>query len=197
MTDLETDARDVCYDEAMSPTRSVTAEELLHMGEGRRELIRGEVFELTPTGARHGRIQIRIGRLLDEFLERSGLGHVVSSETGFVLAVDPDTVRAPDVAVIQAERFAAHREETGFLHLVPDLAVEVVSPRDTFADVEAKARMWLDHGAGTVWVVEPDSRRVLVYEPGRDRRDVGSDESIELPDLLPGFSETVSRFFPE
>jgi len=196
MPDLDPTARIVCYDEPMSSTHHITADELLRMGEGKRELIRGEVMELTPPGVRHGRIQLRVGRLVEEFVDRSGLGHYVTAESGYLLASKPDTVRAPDVAVVTADRVAGFEGEVGYLPLAPDLAVEVVSPSDSFLDVETKARMWLEHGTRVVWVVEPDSRRVLIYEPGKDRRDLGEEDTLDAPDILPGFSVPVTRVFP-
>ena len=166
------------------------------MGEGKRELILGEVVELTPPGVRHGRIQARMARLLEEFVDRSRLGDFVTTESGYRLRSEPDTVRAPDVAVVSAARVADYEDEIGYLPFAPDLAVEVVSPSDSFADVETKARMWLEHGTRMVWVVEPDSRRVLVYETGKDRRDLALDEVLETGDILPGFSVPVTRLFP-
>lgn len=196
MPDLDPTARIVCYDEPMSSTHHITADELLRMGEGKRELIRGEVMELTPPGVRHGRIQLRVGRLVEEFVDSSGLGHYVTAESGYLLASKPDTVRAPDVAVVTADRVAGFEGEVGYLPLAPDLVVEVVSPNDSFSDVETKARMWLEHGSQVVWVVEPDSRRVLIYELGKHRRDLGDDDTLDAPDILPGFSVQVSRLFP-
>ena len=78
-----------------------TAEDLLCAGDiGRSELIRGELAMMLPTGGQHGRIAMRIGSALAEFVDRHGLGEVLAAETGFVLARDPDTVRAPDVTVV-------------------------------------------------------------------------------------------------
>ena len=165
------------------------------MGEGRRELILGEVVELTPPGLRHGLIQARITYLLMGFLEGAGIADFVTTESGYQLTFGPDTVRAPDVAVVSAARVTGREEEKGYLPFAPDLAVEVISPSDSFADVETKARMWLEHGARLVWVVEPDSRRVLIYETGRDRRELCEDETLDGGAVLPGFETPVVKLF--
>jgi Uma2 family endonuclease len=178
----------------MSETRLVTAEELLAMGQGRRELILGEVVELSHPGPRHGWITARICRLLDEFVESGDLGPICT-DTGFRLERDPDTVRAPDVAFIAADRLEGH-DPRKFLPFAPDLAVEVVSPNDFYPAVEAKAAMWIAHGTRAVWVVEPESRRVFVYRPGEPRVDLGADDEIDGGDALPGFTAPVERFFP-
>ncbi len=107
----------------------------------------------------------------------------------------PDTVRAPDVAVVSTARIAGHEQVIGYLPFAPDLAVEVVSPSDSFADVETKARMWLTHGTRIVWVVEPDSRRVLIYELDRDRRELVESGDLDGGDVLPGFKVSVAKLF--
>ncbi|MBA2244708.1 MAG: Uma2 family endonuclease, partial [Gemmatimonadetes bacterium] len=80
-----------------SPARLVTAEELLRMPDDgiRRELVRGELRTMPPAGRRHGKVAMRIGVRLGNFVEEHGLGEVYAAETGFKLESDPDTVRAP------------------------------------------------------------------------------------------------------
>ncbi|MHC4470118.1 MAG: Uma2 family endonuclease [Planctomycetota bacterium] len=181
----------------MSSARPVTAEEFMAMGEGRRELILGEVVELTPPGWRHGLIQARIAQLLRNFVQEAATGDFVNTESGYKLTVQPDTVRAPDIAVLSAARAVGFEEEPGYLNLAPDLAVEVVSPADSFTEVESRARMWLEHGSRAVWIVEPDSRRVLIYEPDRDRREIDEGEDLEGGEILPGFGIPVAKLFED
>lgn len=111
----------------------------------------------------HGEIAMTPGALIYAFVRAHRLGVVYAAETGFVLARDPDTVRAPDVAFVAAERAAQQRGNTGFFESPPDLAVEVVSPNDTADDVEAKMLDYLAAGAHVVWVVRLRTRTVTVY----------------------------------
>jgi len=77
----------------------MTAQDLSRLGEGdvRRELVNGEIVEMTPGGGRHGEITLRIGRVLAEHVERHGGGRVVVGDVGFLLRLpgDPERVRAP------------------------------------------------------------------------------------------------------
>lgn len=75
----------------------LTAEDLFLVSstDGRQELNRGTLVRMPPAGGLHGRLAARVGRLLDEFVEFGGLGVVCGAETGFILARDPDIVRAP------------------------------------------------------------------------------------------------------
>jgi Uma2 family endonuclease len=107
-----------------------TADELLHLSAtGRRyELVKGELFEMPPAGARHGDVAMQIGALLNAHIRTHQLGKVFAAETGFILRRDPDTVRAPDASFVSQERLPTGELPTGFMELPPDLAVEVVSP---------------------------------------------------------------------
>ena len=117
----------------------------------RYELVRGELRRMNPAGNVHGRVAMNFGILLGSYVKAHDLGTVYAAETGFKLATDPDTVRAPDVAFVGRARVEAVGELEGFWPGTPDLAVEVVSPRDgAHAEVEEKVFDWLDAGTKTV-----------------------------------------------
>src|SRR5437867_10435812 len=110
----------------------VTAEELFELPDDgqRHELVVGQVLSEPPAGYRHGDAAGLMVHLLRSFVRGRGLGRVVTCDTGFVLARSPDTVRAPDVAFVSAERERKTGKVTGFFPGPPDLAVEVLSPSD-------------------------------------------------------------------
>jgi Uma2 family endonuclease len=85
---------------------TVTAEQLWRMPDDgmRRELVRGELRVMTPAGAEHGRVAMTVGMLLASHARRGGLGVAFAAETGFALAHEPDTIRAPDAAFVSKER---------------------------------------------------------------------------------------------
>jgi hypothetical protein len=116
--------------------QQVTADELFHMPDDgfRYELVQGELRRMNPAGNVHGRIAVRITWRLAQYVEENRLGTVYAAETGFRLASDPDTVRAPDVAFVSQARVEAVGEVEGFWPEAPDLAVEVVSPGDKVFD---------------------------------------------------------------
>ena len=83
------------------------------------------------------------------------------------------------------------------LDVVPDLAVEVVSPGDSADDLIAKAREYLRGGVRLVWLVYPLAREIHAYLPGaRDIRVFSQPTSSEAGDLLPGFRTLVGPLFP-
>jgi Uma2 family endonuclease len=183
----------------MATRTLVTADELLAMPRGRvrRELIRGELFEMNPAGADHGTVAMRIGRLVDEYAAVNG-GRAFAAETGFKVETDPDTVRAPDAAYVTPEHAAARGHTRGFWVGPPDFAVEVVSPNDTYAETHEKALMWLAHGASVVLVASPVARHVTRY---RSREDIVAftelGDTVDCAPAMPGFAPTVAELIPE
>jgi Uma2 family endonuclease len=173
----------------------MTADELLQTpGLGRCELVRGELISLALEGFEHGRIAGRVGASLGAYVERHRLGVVMGGGTGFEIARDPDTVRAPDVAFIRAERVSAE-PMMGFYPGAPDLAVEVLSPNDRADEVLAKVQDWLAAGCRAVWVIDPATRTVSVYR-GRDQIvPLGISDELSGDDILPGFKVPIAEIF--
>src|SRR2546426_4609407 len=116
------------YVRSMAPAL-MTAEELLQTSipDKHVELVRGVLVVREPAGYRHGRVSMELAFLLSQHVKATGAGQIVSAETGFKLASDPDTVRAPDVAFIGRERLP-HPQTRGFPALGPDRAPEARSP---------------------------------------------------------------------
>lgn len=178
-------------------TELVTAAELLEWQDDgkRRELIRGEVIEMSPAGREHGKIAMRFGSALEQYVATQGLGEVYAAETGFRLSLEPDTVRAPDVSFVARERAEAITDVTGYLPGAPDLAVEVVSPSDRFSAVEEKVWEWLNAGARMVVVLNPRSRTATVYRSRTDIVVLQESEALDGGDVVPGWSVSLREMF--
>jgi Uma2 family endonuclease len=177
-------------------TRPVTAEELLRLPRGGQdhELIKGELRKMVPPGGEHGGIEATIAVILGGFVRRHGLGRVLTGDPGFVISRNPDTVRGPDVAFIRAGKPAAVALPKGFITEPPDLAVEVLSPTDVDAEVDAKVQEWLSAGCRMVWVVDPRRKTVAVHRPGT-LTEFAADAEIDGADVVPGFKCRAGEFF--
>jgi len=174
-------------------TGITTAEQLLRAQHvGRCELVRGELRTLIPPGAEHGRIAAGLLVAIANHVNAQGLGTVFASETGFVLSRDPDTVRAPDVAFVRAGRPPAPRR--GYYEGAPDLAVEVLSPDDRPAYVRDKVAEWLQAGARSVWVVDPETRTVTVHRRRRPPATLCERDTLS-DDVPPGLQLSVASVF--
>ncbi len=177
--------------------KPVTAEELLKMPDDgmRTELVRGEVRRMAPAGNVHGRIAIKVGGRLFQYVEDNGLGTVYAAETGFKISNDPDTVRAPDVAFVSRDRVEEVGEVEGFWPGAPDLTVEVVSPNDLYTEVEEKVLSWLEAGSRMVVVVDPRNRTVSVRRRQDEVQILMEHDTLDGGDVVPGWELPVADVF--
>ncbi|MBI2404151.1 MAG: Uma2 family endonuclease [Gemmatimonadetes bacterium] len=180
----------------MPRSAPLTADELLHVNlpDQRTELVRGVLVVREKAGFRHGAVTMRLAKGIADHVDARGLGLVLAADTGFKLATDPDTVRAPDIAFIRRDRLP-DPEPLGYLDLAPDLAVEVLSPGDRPGEVLAKVADWLDAGTRLVWVVDPTRRLMRVYRADGSQSVVAEHDVLDGEDVLPGFACRLSAIW--
>lgn len=178
-------------------TRMMTADELFMMPHGnfRYELMKGELIKMSPTGGKHGILTIRLGAALVQHVEANNLGEAFGAETGFILATNPDTVRAPDAAFVSRERIPPGDFPEKFWPGAPDLAVEVLSPSDTLYEVEEKIEQYLEAGVKLVWIVNPKRRTVTIYQPNIEPQTLSEVDTLDGREVVPGFQYSLARLF--
>ncbi len=157
-------------------TRHTTAEELLRMPDDgfRYELVGGELRKIAPAGNKHGYITMNLSGPLHRHVRENGLGRVYTTETGFLLARDPDNVRAPDAAFVSQARLDQTGEVQGYWPGAPDLAVE---------------------GCRMVLAFAPSRRTVTVYRALDDILIRTANETLDGADVVPGWSLPVAELF--
>lgn len=176
----------------------MTAEQLLERPDDdhKYELDRGALVRMSPTGAEHGVVTVKLGHALQEHMEASGAGVCCGAETGFILQRDPDLVRAPDAAFVARSRIPGSGVPSSYWPFAPDFAAEVASPSDRFSQLSAKVVEYFRAGTRLVWIVEPATRTVHVYRTPNRVQVFGEAEELSGEDVLPGFRCPVRRLFP-
>lgn len=159
------------------------------------ELVRGEIVEMPRPGMRHGVVCGNVYDPVKAWSRATQRGLVAINDTGVITERDPDSVRGPDVLYISRERLPGGQVPTSFLAIAPDLAIEVLSPYDVWKDVLEKISEYFEAGVREVWVVDPDDRTVQVFRPDARPRKLADSDTLESPDVLPGFSCSVAAFF--
>ncbi len=160
---------------------------------GRWELVRGRVVNYMPVQREHGNVVSEIAYRVRHFLgspDRASVG----PEIGFITARHPDTVRAPDWSLMWPEEAKARREGA-WIAGGPNLAVEVVSPDDTWAEVQEKVDEYLGAGTQCVWVIYPDARTVHVIRPDAPTAVLRAGDTLPGDPVLPGFSLPLDELF--
>ena len=159
------------------------------------ELDAGRWVPMTNGTWRHGRVVVNTASLLKLHARRIGGLSVAAADPGTKLARNPDVLRGPDVGVIASCREPTGKGVDGWLEGAPDLAVEIVGDSQTVGELFKKALEYLAAGGKQVWVVDPDSERVVVVDPPNQFRVLGRDDTLDGGAALPGFSCLVSELF--
>ena len=163
----------------------------------KHELHKGELVTMTFPILGHNRVVRRIYDILRDFLRRNPLGEVFWTDTGFVLSGpgEPVTLCGPDLAYVPRERAAQLDDTTKRIQGAAELTIEVVSPGDRPLELLDKALQYLKAGGLLVWVVYPEKREVRVFEASGAMRILGENDTIDAPEILPGFSARLASFF--
>jgi len=176
-----------------APTKVWTDEELMKIKhEGKVELVKGELKLMTPAGLEQEDVVAALIALLRPFVRKQGLGRVYASQAGFR---PKENLRCPDVSFVRTERLPSGRSPRGFGHFPPDLAVEVFAPDETAHDYTEKLQEYFAWGVRLVWLVDPNTRTVLVHRSPTDARRLTERDELSGEDVIPGFSCQVAELF--
>ncbi|HEX2173778.1 MAG TPA: Uma2 family endonuclease [Dehalococcoidia bacterium] len=148
-----------------------------------------------PGGGPHGRLAARALARLFVHVEADRLGVVYGAETGFLIARDPDTVRAPGVAFVSRERLEQIGEPEGFVPGAPDLVIEVIPPSDRYTDVLDKVLDWQAAGARLVILINPRRRTVTAFRSRDNILVLNEDETLDAADVVSGWTLSLQDLF--
>lgn len=182
------------------PTRDrhlITGEELSAMNNiGPAELVRGEIIYYMPTNHLHGRIKALIAIAFGIYLRTNPIGTILTGEVGVYTRRNPDTVRGMDVAFISNERLQ-QVTSTSYLDVAPELIIEVMSPGDTWSEVNEKLAEYFEIGVQLVWVLDPRLKRTHIYRSLEDVSILRKGDILAGEDVLPGLEIPLSEIFPQ
>ena len=161
----------------------------------RYELVKGVLRKMPPAGFEHGICAAEIGSKLNVHVRTHQLGYVCGAETGFRISKNPDTVRAPDAAFVRQESIERQGIVKGYWDGAPDLAIEVISPGDTYAEGAEKVEEWLAAGCAMVWVINPRRETVETHRTDADFTVLRATDTLDGGDVVPGFRCQVRDIF--
>ena len=155
----------------------------------------GEILVMSPAGNRTGRKNAAIIRALDAWAEEDGRGYAFDSSTGFTL---PDgSIRSPDAAWIEAARWDAlsEQDKNRFSPLCPDFVIELRSPSDNLAGLEAKMAQWTANGAKLAWLIDPLGQTVSICSAGQSAEVRHHPASVQGGGVMGGFELDMARIW--
>ncbi len=157
------------------------------------ELVEGTLLEKT-VGMPESYFAWLLGLRIGIFLDAHGLGFCLG-EAGMA-RLAPGLVRIPDLSYISWDRFPDRKiPQEAFLHLAPDLAVEVISPGNSKAEMDRKLARILHRRARLVWYVYPRTRTVKVFTGPERPTTVREHETLDGGNVLPGFALPLKDLF--
>ena len=161
----------------------------------RAELIEGEVVTMPAAFTDHGATASRLDILVGGYILTHNLGVTYGAETGFLVARNPDTVRAPDWAFIRQERVQPAAMAAFWGTVIPDVVAEVVSSGDRQREIDAKVQEWLSAGVQLVWVLYPQTRTIVVRVAGQPEVLLSDGEALTGGAIIPGLAMPVATIF--
>jgi Uma2 family endonuclease len=160
------------------------------------EVINGRRVELPPMGAFEADVAFALGLFLGLFCRTHRLGKV-EVEMMFRLGAATDLQRRPDVSFVSYERWPRGRPvpRAPFWDVVPDLAVEVVSPTNIATETLDKIDEYFRSGVRLVWVIYPVQEQIYVYESPTVIRVLRLGDDLDGGAILPDFRLPLATLF--
>jgi Uma2 family endonuclease len=162
------------------------------------EVVNGELIMSPKNDPYHGDICAELLTALRTFARKHRLGPVWDSSTGFWMY--NRNCRAPDISFIRKERLATMgftRHTRKFFPGAPDLAVEVLSPNNTRAEIMERLKDYFGSGTQLAWIINPDREYVEICHAPEQRTLLGSGATLDGEHLLPGFKFPIADLFKE
>ena len=161
----------------------------------RYEIVNGELIDMGNSGALHGYVCSLLLVSLASYILSKKLGVILDSSTAFKMK--NGNKRSPDISFFAKERLQGMTElPTGFLEGAPDLAVEVLSPGNTFEEIHDKLVEYFENGTRLAWIIHPSEHFVLVYRSNKEPDHLlKSVDSLNGEEVIPGFTLQVADLF--
>jgi len=176
----------------LEPIIKLTSEQFYQLCQANPDLklernAQGELIVMPPTGGETGKRNSNINVQLWLWNERTQLGEVFDSSTGFTLPNKAD--RSPDAAWVEKSRWDAltveQREK--FIPLCPDFVIELLSPNDSLKKTQDKMQEYIENGCRLGLLINRKNQQVEIYRAGREVEVLNNPCSVSGENVLPGF----------
>ncbi len=173
--------------------------------EGPFEILDGEIVPKMPNVFGHTEAANNIALFINIYALPKKLGKAYVEGT----VIKPDSFdrnwvkgsRIPDVLYVSQERLNDYKDanpdwENRPLALIPDLVIEVVSPTDSYTEINQRVKRYLNDSVRLVWVMDPQERTIVIYVPNSDQQTTLSGEAkLTGGEVIPGFEVALTEIF--
>lgn len=173
-----------------TPISAEEFEQLSRDSEARLECFDGEVIESSSPRLSHNLIlrvlMVKVGAF--DLQNTNGLW-IFGSE----YRLNSERRVMPDLAFLRAPKHLLLDVDASPIELIPDIAIEVISPSEMARDLERKITAYLDAGVSEVWTLYPESQHIYVHQADTSKLFKSGDKLASS--VLPGWSCSVSEIF--
>jgi len=174
---------------------TATKDDLLRPENKNCELVDETIVEKSM-GMRESLLAIWFGHLRQNFVHPRNLGLITGADGTYEVLLG--LVRLPDVAFVSWDRLPGRRvPEEPIPNVVPDLAVEVLSPSNTVKEMARKRGEYFRAGVRLVWEIDPRTRTAHVYTSEASFTDLSAADTLDGGPVLPGFTLPLGELFAE
>jgi Uma2 family endonuclease len=166
--------------------------------EGLYEMIGDQVLENPQVSAYEAWLSNQLHDLLSDFARTHRLGRSYH-ETLFEFRPTFNHRRRPDVAFVSDERWPIDRPAPrgdAAWSVIPDLAVEILSPTDLATEVFGKLEEYFKVGVRRVWLILPDQAKLYDYASPTLVQILTPADTLDGGDVLPGLRLDLVPLFP-
>jgi len=167
------------------------------------EIINGERVYKMPPMTLHTRILKAVLFALESYVIHHRLGESFPEMT-YILPEKYDSnwvtgSRVPDIVFYTRQRLEDYFNhspdwDTRPMLIVPDLTIEIISPNESFSQIDVKVTHDLANGVKAVWLIDPTRRKAWVYTPEGDSPVVfGAEGILTKETLLPNFKLELAK----
>ena len=162
------------------------------------EVVDDQIVELAPMGAYQVWLATTLVAYLGSFARQHGLGRAVQ-EILFDLGPTVRRKRRPDAAFVSYARWPQQQRvpSTEAWNVVPNLAVEVVSPSDKGTDIVDKVAEYFRAGVECVWLVFSSQELVYIYDSPTQVHIISRTDALHGEPVLPHFQLPLAMLFDE
>lgn len=185
----------VAYNPPVKEDKLYTLDEFLGMDfDEKVELVEGKIIHMGYTNFVHAMLTSWLSHILTSWSEEADWGWITGGDSGVLTKQNPDSARGADLACISFERYAKVQRKGKVIDVGPELLIEIVSPSNTWNEIEDKVGEYFAIETGEVWVVSPKHRRVTVYlAPDKPVVYDAAKHDTVISEQLPGFELPLKK----
>ncbi len=155
----------------------------------------GKLIIMPPTGGDTGKRNIRLAAQVAVWNDRTELGEAFDSSTGYDFTALGGGKLSPDVSWIANEQLVGI-STAGFIPVVPNFVIELLSKSDRLSDLQAKMVEYQRLGVVLSLLINPRSCQVEVYRLGQPMELLAAPTLVDCKPVMAGLVLDLTKIWP-